>query len=44
MKKLKAVYCFKLANGPNGKSGTWYVDVKNGKGAVRFGDQGEFFH
>jgi len=39
VKKLKAVYCFKLAGGPGGKSGTWYVDVKNGNGAVYFGEK-----
>ena len=39
-KKLKAVYCFKLSGGPDGKTGTWYVDAKNGKGSVKFGDQG----
>ena len=41
MKKLKAVYCFKLAEGPGGISGTWYVDVKNGNGAVYFGEKGQ---
>ncbi|XP_065069207.1 sterol carrier protein 2-like isoform X1 [Rhopilema esculentum] len=39
VKKLKAVYCFKLSDGPDGKTGTWYVDAKNGKGSVKFGDQ-----
>lgn len=39
VKKFKAVYCFKLAKGPEGKSGTWFIDVKKGKGSVMFGEQ-----
>ena len=41
MKKLKAVYCFKLTDGPQGKEGVWYVDAKNGKGSVEFGEKGK---
>eukprot|EP00794_Sanderia_malayensis_P007683 gene7683-8520_t len=39
VKQFKAVYCFKLSEGPDGKTGTWFVDVKNGKGSVNFGEQ-----
>ncbi|XP_071478905.1 sterol carrier protein 2-like [Diadema antillarum] len=34
VKKIKAVYGFKVSGGPGGKSCTWVVDVKNGKGSV----------
>jgi len=35
VKKIKGVYCFKV-KGADGKEGVWIVDVKNGKGAVKF--------
>ena len=41
MKKLKAIYCFKLTDGPQGKEGIWYVDAKNGEGSVEFGEKGK---
>jgi len=36
-KKIKGVFCFKVKDGPGGKDGVWVVDVKNGKGSVKFG-------
>ncbi|XP_064624931.1 sterol carrier protein 2-like [Lineus longissimus] len=41
VKKIKGTYSFKVTDGPGGKQGTWFVDLKNGNGAVRFGDMTE---
>lgn len=35
VKKIKGIYCFKVKNA-DGKDGVWVVDVKNGKGEVKF--------
>lgn len=34
VKKIGGVFAFKVKDGPEGKEGTWVVDVKNGKGSV----------
>ncbi|XP_077981352.1 sterol carrier protein 2-like [Glandiceps talaboti] len=34
VKKMKAVYAFKVTHGPGGKTRTYIVDVKNGNGSV----------
>ena len=34
VKKIKAVYGFKISGGPGGETVTWIVDVKNGTGSV----------
>ena len=34
VKKIGGVFAFKVKDGPDGKEGTWYVDVKNGTGCV----------
>ncbi|KAG7264828.1 hypothetical protein CRUP_001472 [Coryphaenoides rupestris] len=34
VKKIGGVFAFKVKDGPGGKEGTWYVDVKNGTGCV----------
>ncbi|XP_071394275.1 sterol carrier protein 2b [Centroberyx affinis] len=34
VKKIGGVFAFKVKEGPNGQEGTWFVDVKNGKGCV----------
>ncbi|XP_076440938.1 sterol carrier protein 2-like [Babylonia areolata] len=38
VKKMKGVFAFKV-KGPGGKEGFWIVDVKNGNGAVKFGEK-----
>ncbi|XP_064625029.1 sterol carrier protein 2-like [Lineus longissimus] len=38
VKKMKGTISFNVTGGPGGKEGIWFVDVKNGNGAVRFGD------
>jgi len=40
VKKIGGVFAFKVKDGPGGKEGTWYVDVKNGTGCVH-NDTGE---
>ena len=40
VKKMKGVFAFKV-KGAGGKEGVWVVDVKNGKGSVKFGSNGE---
>ena len=42
VKKIKGIYCFKVKNS-DGKDGVWVVDVKNGKGAVKFDSKGMLF-
>lgn len=34
VKKIGAVFAFKVKGGPDGKEALWVVDVKNGKGSV----------
>lgn len=34
VKKIGAVFAFKVKDGPDGKEALWVVDVKNGKGSV----------
>lgn len=34
VKKIGGVFAFAVKDGPGGKQATWFVDVKNGKGAV----------
>lgn len=34
VKKIGGVFAFKVKDGPGGKTATWVVDVKNGKGSV----------
>uniref|UniRef100_A0A665VK63 Sterol carrier protein 2 n=1 Tax=Echeneis naucrates TaxID=173247 RepID=A0A665VK63_ECHNA len=34
VKKMGGVFAFKVKDGPDGKEGTWVVDVKSGKGSV----------
>ena len=40
VKKMKGVFAFKVKNA-GGQEGVWIVDAKNGKGAVKFGANGE---
>ena len=37
VKKVKAVYEFKISGGPGGASQSWTVDLKNGSGSVSLG-------
>lgn len=37
VKKVKGIFCFKVNGGPGGKQGIWFVDCKNGNGAVMRG-------
>jgi len=37
VKKMKGVFCFRVKGGPDGKEGIWVVDVKSGKGSVKYG-------
>lgn len=37
VKKIKAVFSFEITDGPNGKTGSWTADFKNGNGAVKYG-------
>merc|ERR1719229_581614 len=37
VKKVKGIFCFKVNGGPGGQKGTWFVDCKNGSGAVMRG-------
>ncbi|CAH1773112.1 unnamed protein product [Owenia fusiformis] len=39
VKKVKAVYVFKVRGGPGGKEGVWVVDAKSGNGSVSFGTE-----
>lgn len=41
VKKIKAIFSFKILNGPGGKSGVWMVDVKSGNGSVKYGVDGK---
>ena len=34
VKKVKAIFAFKVTNGPGGKTSTWTIDVKNGNGSI----------
>ncbi|XP_011183545.1 sterol carrier protein 2 [Zeugodacus cucurbitae] len=36
IEKVRAVYGFKVTNGPNGKTGFWVINAKEGKGKVIF--------
>ncbi len=39
VKKVKGVFCFKVKK--DNKEGVWVVDVKNGKGSVKFDPAGK---
>ena len=39
MKKIKGIFCFKVKKGSD--VGVWVVDVKNGKGSVKFDPNGK---
>ena len=41
MKKIKGIFCFKVKKGSD--VGVWVVDVKNGKGSVKFDPSGMRF-
>jgi len=41
VKKINGVFLFKVKKGPNDSEGTWVVDVKNGKGSVRYDNNGK---
>ncbi|XP_072021315.1 sterol carrier protein 2-like isoform X2 [Amphiura filiformis] len=34
VKKVKAIFAFKVTNGPGGETAVWTIDVKNGNGSV----------
>ncbi|KAH8357062.1 hypothetical protein KR200_009488 [Drosophila serrata] len=36
IEKVRAVYGFKVNNGPNGQTGYWVIDAKQGKGKIIF--------
>ncbi|XP_028403536.1 non-specific lipid-transfer protein-like [Dendronephthya gigantea] len=38
VKKIKAVFSFEITDGPNGKTGKWTADLKNGNGSLKYGD------
>ena len=43
VKKVKAVFAFKVTNGPGGEKATWTIDVKNGTGSVEKGSNSKCF-
>jgi len=36
IEKVRAIYGFKVTNGPNGKTGYWVINAKEGKGKITF--------
>ncbi|XP_055839613.1 sterol carrier protein 2 [Episyrphus balteatus] len=36
IEKVRAIYGFKVTNGPNGKTGFWIINAKEGKGKITF--------
>ena len=36
IEKVRAVYGFKVTNGPNGQTGFWVINAKEGKGKITF--------
>lgn len=34
--KIQAIFSFIITDGPNGKTGQWLCDLKNGNGSVKY--------
>ena len=34
---MKAIFCFEITDGPNGKTERWVIDLKNGSGSIKRG-------
>lgn len=41
IEKVRAVYGFKVTNGPNGKTGYWIINAKVGKGKIIYNGKGK---
>lgn len=42
VKKINGILLVKLTDGPNGKTGQWTLDLKNGNGSIKYGGNGRF--